>query len=95
MDTIKTVRDVGYRVLSTRDDGSPKQILRCFIKEGKYGKFISLEKHWVQNMQENDMETKWARWSANIPYDEEEALRLTEFMKELVGEAFSAELSTE
>lgn len=95
MAPISTIKDIGYRVLSTNEDQSPKQVLRCFIKEGKYGKFISLEKHWVQSMQEDDMETKWARWSVNIPYDREEALRLFGFMKELVEQAVDAELGTE
>jgi hypothetical protein len=95
MDTIRTLRDIGYRVLSTNDDQSPKQILRCFVKEGKYGKFISLEKHWVQNMQEENIETKWARWSVNIPYDKTEALKLLGFMGELVGEAVTTEFGAE
>lgn len=95
MTTITTVRDVGYRVLSTNDDQSPKQILRCFIKEGKYGKFISLEKHWVQNINEDNIETKWARWSVNIPYNKEEALKLSGFIAELVEEAVTAESGTE
>jgi hypothetical protein len=92
METISTLKDIGYRVLSTNEDQSPKQVLRCFIKEGKYGKFISLEKHWVQKMTENDIETKWARWSVNFPYNEEEALKLSGFMKELVEEAVMADL---
>ncbi len=87
MDTIKTIKDVGYRVLSTNEDQSPKQVLRCFIKEGKYGKFISLEKHWVQNIQEDNIETKWARWSINIPYNKEDALKLSGLIRELVEEA--------
>ena len=95
MATITTVRDVGYRVLSTNDDQSPKQILRCFIKEGKYGKFISLEKHWVQNINEDNIETKWARWSVNIPYNKEDALKLSGFIAELVEEAVTAESGTE
>ncbi|MGD2248442.1 MAG: hypothetical protein PVF58_08545 [Candidatus Methanofastidiosia archaeon] len=94
MTTIDTLKDIGYRVLTTNEDESPKQVLRCFIKEGKYGKFISLEKHWVQNMSEDDIETKWARWSINIPYNEEQALKLAEFIKELVEEAVTAELDT-
>jgi hypothetical protein len=95
MDTIHVIKDIGHRVLSTNEDQSPKQILRCFIKEGKYGKFISLEKHWVQNMSDDNMETKWARWSVNLPYDKEEALKLSGFMRELVEEAVTAEVSTE
>ena len=95
MATISTIRDVGYRVLSTNEDQTPKQILRCFIKEGKYGKFISLEKHWVQNIQGDDIESKWARWSVNVPYDKKEALKLSGLMKELVEEAVNAEFGSE
>ena len=95
MTTINTIKDVGYKVLSTNEDQSPKQILRCFIKEGKYGKFISLEKHWVQDMEGEDMETKWARWSLNIPYNREEALKLSGFISELVEDAVNADVGTE
>jgi hypothetical protein len=95
MDTIKTVKDIGYRVLTTNEDGSPKQILRCFVKEGKYGKFISLEKHWVQNMDGDNLDTKWARWSLNVPYDKEEALKLSGFIRELMEEAIAAEFGTQ
>ena len=87
MTEINTIKDVGYKVLSTNEDQSPKQILRCFIKEGKYGKFISLEKHWVQQIEGDDIETKWARWSLNIPYNKEEALKLSGFIRELIEEA--------
>ncbi len=87
MEPIRTIKDVGYRVLSTNEDQSPKQVLRCFIKEGKYGKFISLEKHWVQRIQGNDIETRWAKWSVNIPYSKEEALKLSGMIKELIEEA--------
>ncbi|MBU7000241.1 MAG: hypothetical protein HXS51_05715 [Theionarchaea archaeon] len=95
MDTIKTVKDIGYRVLSANEDGSPKQILRCFVKEGKYGKFISLEKHWVQNMDGENLDTKWARWSLNVPYDKEEALKLSGFIRELMEEAINTEFKTQ
>jgi hypothetical protein len=88
MAEIRTIRDVGYEVLSTNEDGSPKQVLRCFIKEGRYGEFISLERHWVQSMQEGDMETRWARWSVSFPYDKDEALKLSGLMKELVEKVF-------
>ena len=91
MDAIRVISDVGHRVLSTNEDHSPKQILRCFIKEGKYGKFLSLEKHWVQNMSDDNIETRWARWSVNVPYNKEEALKLSGFMRELIEEAFASE----
>ena len=93
MTAVTTVKDIGYRVLSTNEDQSPKQVLRCFIKEGEYGKFIALEKHWVQNMDGDNMETKWARWSVNFPYSKDEALKLSGFMKELVEEAITDEFA--
>ncbi|MDY6966129.1 MAG: hypothetical protein SVM80_09220 [Halobacteriota archaeon] len=95
MVTISTIKDIGYKVLSTNEDQSPKQVLRCFIKEGEYGKFISLEKHWVQNIHEDDIETRWARWSITIPYDKEGALKLSRFMNELIEEAIETEFKDE
>lgn len=94
MATVSILKDIGYRVLSTNEDQSPKQVLRCFIKEGEYGKFISLEKHWVQNMDGDNMETKWARWSVNLPYNKE-ALKLSGFIGELVEEAVATEFAEE
>jgi hypothetical protein len=90
---IKIEKDIGYEVLSTNEDNTPKQVLRCFIKEGKYGKFISLEKHWVQKMIEDEIDTKWARWSVNIPYNEKEALNLITAMKQLVEQAVNEEFA--
>lgn len=84
---VKTIMDIGHEVLSENEDGSPKQVLRCFIKEGEYGKFISLEKHWVRGMDGDKMETSWARWSVSFPYDKEDALKLSTFIKELVEKA--------
>lgn len=96
MPDVKTIKDMGYKILMADDDGSPRQVLRCFVKEGKYGKFISLEKHWVQNMpkpgEEGEMETNWARWSVNFPYEKDQALQLSELMDELIKEAVEKEL---
>lgn len=88
---IKIDKDIGYRVLTKNEDNTPKQVLRCFVKEGKYGKFISLEKHWVQNISGDDIDTKWGRWSVNIPYDKKEALNLITHMKELVEQVVQEE----
>ncbi|MDY6864964.1 MAG: hypothetical protein SVY15_03200 [Halobacteriota archaeon] len=95
MATITTVKDIGYRVLTTNEDQSPKQVLRCFIKEGEYGRFISMEKHWVQEIHGDEIETRWARWSITLPYEKEGALKLTEYMKELIEETIESEFSGE
>ncbi len=93
MTPVSTIKDIGYKVLSTNEDGTPKQVLRCFIKEGEYGKFISLEKHWVQKINGNNIETKWARWSVNFPYNKDDALRLSGFIRELVEDAINNEFA--
>jgi len=43
----------------------------------------------------DNIETKWARWSVNIPYNKEDALKLSGFIAELVEEAVTAESGTE
>jgi len=91
MASITTVKDIGYKVLITNEDETPKQVLRCFIKEGQYGKFISMEKHWVQNVDGDKLETNWARWSITLPYDREGAQKLISHMKELVAQAVETE----
>jgi len=88
---VKTIREIGYRVLSENEDGSPRQILKCILKEGEYGKFFSLERHWVQSVENDRMVTKWARWTVNFPYDREEALKLAGFIDELIGDAIKSE----
>ena len=95
MVSITTIKDVGHKVLIKNDDETPKQVLKCFIKEGQYGKFFSLEKHWVQNIDGDKMETNWARWSITLPYDKEGALKLVDYMKELMSEAVEAEFEDE
>lgn len=95
MVSITTIKDIGYKVLATNEDDSPRQVLKCFIKEGQYGKFISLEKHWVQNIDGDKMETNWARWSITLPYDKEGSLKLTDYMRELVEKAIETEFEDE
>ncbi len=95
MADINVIKDIGYKVLLNDDDGKPRQVLRCFVKEGKYGRFISLEKHWVQNQGGEgtvggSINTNWARWSVNFPYDKEQALQLSDLMRGLIDEAVKA-----
>jgi len=86
--SIKTLRDVGYRVIMKGEDGSPKKVWRCLVKEGNYGKFISVEQHWVRRMQEGKIaESDWARKSFNFPYDKEKALATWNSIKELLEDA--------
>ncbi len=88
MSAIKVVKELGARIIAMKDDGTPRQILKGYIKEGRSGKFISIEKHWVQTDLEEFTDSKWARWSISIPYDRDKAIALIENMKELVEEAF-------
>ncbi len=96
--SIKTLKDVGYRVIMKSEDGSPRQVLRGFIKEGNYGKFISVETHWVQKMEgKKIIESQWARKTYSFPYDQERALGKWNSVRELIEEALgtSAELERE
>ncbi len=95
MASITTVKDIGYKVLITNEDETPRQVLRCFIKEGQYGKFISLEKHWVQSSEGDKLETNWARWSITLPHDKEGALKLVDHMKDLITKAVEVEFEDE
>jgi hypothetical protein len=85
---IKTVKDVGYRAIIKNEDGSPKKVWRCLIKEGNYGKFISVEQHWVRRMEgEKIAESDWARKSINFPYDKDKALATWNSIMELLDAA--------
>lgn len=87
---IKTVKDVGYRVIMKREDGSPRLVWRCFVKEGQYGKFISVEQHWVQKMEgKKILESQWAKKRYSFPYDREKAYEMLKSLKELVEDAFA------
>lgn len=89
--SIKTVRDVGYRVIMRSEDGSPRKVWRCLIKEGSYGKFISIEQHWILRMEGNRIaESEWAKKSFNFPYDKERAFATWNSVKELIVEALGA-----
>ena len=93
--SIRTLRDVGYRVILKRDDGSPRLVLRCFVKEGQYGKFISIEQHWVQRMEGNRIvDSQWARKRYSFPYDREKALGTWNSIRELLEEALGEAKAT-
>jgi len=91
MSEIRTVKDVGYRVILKKEDGSPRLVWRGFVKEGQYGKFISIEQHWVRSMQGGKIaESDFARKRFSFPYDKEKALAMFKSIKELLGDAFGA-----
>jgi hypothetical protein len=93
---IEIIRDVGYKVISTNEDGTPKQVWRCLVKEGQYGKFISIERHWVRRMKGNKItESDWARRSFSFPFDKEKALGLWNSLRELIEDAFASEINLE
>ncbi len=86
--SIRTLKDVGYRVIMRSEDGSPRKVWRCLIKEGNYGKFISIEQHWVRRMEGGRIvESDWARKSFNFPFDREKALGTWNAVRELIEEA--------
>ncbi|MCW3136736.1 MAG: hypothetical protein N2V77_07370 [Canidatus Methanoxibalbensis ujae] len=91
---VRVIRDVGYRVLMRDSDGAPRQVLRGFVKEGDYGKFLSIETHWVQQMDgDRIVESRWARKTINFPYDRERAMSLLNSIRELVEECFVEDLT--
>ncbi|MEA3488422.1 MAG: hypothetical protein U9R10_04125 [Euryarchaeota archaeon] len=82
---IKIVKDVGYRVIMKNDDGTPRQVLRGFVKEGDYGKFIAVETHWVQKMDgEKIIDSQWARKTYTFPDDQGRAQEKWNYVKELL-----------
>jgi hypothetical protein len=92
--TIRTIKDAGYRVIMKNEDGSPKKVWRCLVKEGNYGKFISIEQHWVRKMEGKRItESDWARKSINFPYDKDKAFATWESIRELLEGAFGASAS--
>jgi hypothetical protein len=89
--SIRTLKDVGYRVIMKNEDGTPKQVLRAFVKEGNYGKFISIEQHWVRKMEgKKIVESDWARKTYSFPYDKERALGKWNAVMELLEAALRA-----
>jgi len=89
--SIRTLKDVGYRAILKNEDGSPRKVWRCLIKEGNYGKFISVEQHWVRRMDgKKIVESDWARKSINFPYDKEKAFATWNSIKDLLGDALGA-----
>jgi hypothetical protein len=88
--SIKILKDVGYRVIMKNEDGTPRQVLRGFIKEGDYGKFISVETHWVQKMDgKKIIDSQWARKTYTFPDDQGRALEKWNYVKELLDAALS------
>lgn len=88
---IRILEDAGYRVIMKNEDGTPRQVLRGFVKEGDYGKFISVETHWVQKMDgEKIVDSQWARKTYTFPNDKERAFEKWNFVKELIEEALGA-----
>jgi len=68
----------------------------CSIKEGQYGKFISIEQRWVRKMEgEKIVESEWARKSFNFSYDNEKALATLNIVGELLKEALGASASAD
>ncbi|MHC1610669.1 MAG: hypothetical protein ACXQTW_03560 [Candidatus Methanospirareceae archaeon] len=89
--SIRTLRDVGYRVISKSPDGTPKTVWRCFVKEGQYGKFISIERHFVRRMEgEKIVESDRSGKFINFPYDKEKAFAMLNSIKGLVEDALGA-----
>jgi hypothetical protein len=89
--SIKTLRDVGYRVIIKREDGSPRLVWRCFVKEGQYGKFISIEQHWIRRMEGKKIaESDIGKKRFNFPYDKEKAFAMMNSIKGLLEDALGA-----
>jgi len=93
---VRILRDVGYRVISKSPDGTPKTVWRGFVKEGQYGKFISIERHFVRRMEgkkivESDRSGKFI----NFPYDKDKAFPMLNSIKGLVEDALGASAGVE
>jgi hypothetical protein len=85
---IRTLKDVGYKVILQNEDGSPRLVWRGFVKEGQYGKFISIEQHWVKKIEGGKIvESDFGRKRFNFPYDREKALAMKKSVVELLDAA--------
>jgi len=92
---VRIIKDVGYRVILKKEDGSPRLVWRCFVKEGQYGKFISIEQHWVRRMEGGKIvESDFGKKRFNFPYDKEKALAMFKSIKGLVEDALGAGTGT-
>jgi hypothetical protein len=88
---IVTLKDVGYRVILENEDGTPRLVWRGFVKEGQYGKFISIEQHWVRKMEgDKIVDSNFGRKRFNFPYEKEKSLAMFKSIKELLGAALGA-----
>ena len=88
---IVTLKDVGYRVILENEDGTPRLVWRGFVKEGQYGKFISIEQHWVRKMEgDKIVDSNFGRKRFNFPYEKEKSLAMFKSIKELFGAALGA-----
>ena len=93
---IMILKDVGYRVILRNDDDSPRLVWRCFVKEGQYGKFISIEQHWVRQMEgDKIVDSDFGRKRFNFPYDKEKAIAMRDSIVGLLEEALQTSDDTD
>lgn len=85
---IRILKDVGYRVILRNEDDTPRLVWRCFVKEGQYGKFISIEQHWVRRMEGSKIvESDFGRKRFNFPFDKQKAFSMRDSVVALLEEA--------
>jgi len=86
---IDIVKDLGYKVIMKNEDGSPRLVWRGFVKDGQYGKFVSIEKHWVKRMEGKKItDSEFERKRFTFPYDKAKAFAMFNSVKELLVSAF-------
>ncbi len=89
--SIKTLKDVGYRVILKNEDGTPRLVWRGFVKEGQYGKFVSIEQHWVRKMEgKKIVDSDFGRKRFNFPYDKDKAFAMRDSVVGLLEDALGA-----
>ncbi|MEA2075897.1 MAG: hypothetical protein U9O85_09280 [Euryarchaeota archaeon] len=89
--SIKTLKDVGYRVILKKEDGTPRLVWRGFVKEGQYGKFVSIEQHWVRKMEgKKIVDSDFGRKRFNFPYDKDKAFAMRDSVVGLLEAALGA-----
>jgi len=88
---MEELKKVGYKCISTDENGNPAAIWYGSIKQGNYGPFISVEKRWVSECTKSGkiVRTKYAGKSFNFPINATKGKAMIEAIYALVNKALT------